>query len=140
MKQSCAGTMIWKQVKKRIARVKLNLFLFHLKFVKMKTFFTILALKQPNSEKRIFAVYKYSRKLLKRTLSPKCLSNNLSVWLFYDWLTPFQILIFSNLILHNFIFVSKSNSSVSKLFIFIQIRCVLNLHQTLRQYQIHEVV
>ena len=51
-----------------------------------------------------------------------------------------QILIFSNLILHNFILVSKSNSSVSKLFIFIRIRCVLNLHPNLRQYQIHNVV
>ena len=71
--------MIWRQVKQRMARVKLQLFLFHLKFVKMKTFFTILALKQPNSEKRIFAVYKYSRRLLKKTLSPKFLSNNVSV-------------------------------------------------------------
>ena len=70
--------IIWRQVKQRMARVKLHLFLFHLKFVKMK-FFTILALKQPNSEKRIFAVYKYSRRLLKRTLSPKYLSNNLSL-------------------------------------------------------------
>ena len=70
--------MIWRQVKQRMARVKLHLFLFHLKFVKMK-FFTILALKQPNSEKRIFEVYKYSRGLLKRTLSPKFLSNNLSL-------------------------------------------------------------
>ena len=59
---------------------------------------------------------------------------------FYDWLTPSQILIFSNLILHNFKLVSKSNSSVFKLFIFIRIRGVLNLHPTLRQYQIHNVV
>ena len=138
--QSCAGNLRWRQLQQKMTRVKLHLFLFHLKFVKMKIFFTILVLKKPNSEKRIFAVYKYSRRLLKRTLSPKCLSNNLSVWLFYDWLTPFQILIFPNLILHNFIFVSKSDSSVSKLFIFIQIRCILNLHQTLRQYQIREVV
>ena len=132
--------MIWRQVKQRMARVKLHLFLFHLKFVKMKKFFTILALKQPNSEKRIFAVYKYWRRLLKRTVSPRFLNNNLSVWISYDWLTPSQILIFSNLILHNFILVSKSNSSVSKLFIFIRIRCVLNLHPNLRQYQIHNVV
>ena len=123
MKQSCAGNMIWRQVKQRMARVKLHLFLFHLKFVKMKMFFTILALKQSNSVKRIFAVYKYSRRLLKRTLWPKFLSNNLSLWLFYDWLTFSQNLIFSNLILHNFILVSKSNSSVSKLFIFTRIRC-----------------
>ena len=34
-------------------------------------FFTILALKQPNSEKRIFAVYNYSRRFLKKVLSPK---------------------------------------------------------------------
>ena len=71
--------MIWRQVQQRMARVKLHLFLFHLTFVKMKMFFTILALKQPNSVKRIFAVYKYSRRLLKRTLSPKFLSNNLSL-------------------------------------------------------------
>ena len=140
MKQSFAGNMIWRQVKQRMARVKLHLFLFHLKFVKMKMFFTILALKQSNSVKRIFAVYKYSRRLLKRTLWPKFLSNNLSLWLFYDWLTFSQNLIFSNLILHNFILVSKSNSSVSKLFTFIRIRYVLNLHPTLRQYQIPNVV
>ena len=91
-------------------------FLFHLKFVKMKTFFPILALKQPNSEKRIFAAYKYSRRSLKRILLPKCLSNNLSAWLFNDWLTPSQILTFSNLVLHKFILVSNSNTSVSKFF------------------------
>ena len=45
-----------------------------------------------------------------------------SLWLYYDWLTPSQILIFSNLIMHNFILVSKRNSSVFKLFIFIGIR------------------
>ena len=55
------------------------IFLFHLKFVRIKKFFTILAVKQPNSQERMFAVYKYSRKLLKRTLSPKFLDNNLSL-------------------------------------------------------------
>ena len=60
-----------------MARVKLHIFLFHLKFVKVKKFFTILALKQPNPEERIFAVYKYSRRLLKMTLSPKFLTHNL---------------------------------------------------------------
>ena len=103
-------------------------------------FFTVLALKQPNSEERIFAVYKCSTRLLKKTLSTQFLSNNLLLQLFYDWLAPSQILIFSNVILHNFILVSKSNSSVSKLFIFIRIRCVLNLHPNLRQYQINNVV
>ena len=44
-----------------------------------KVFFPILDLKQPNSEERIFAVYKYCRRLLKRTLLPKFLSNNLSL-------------------------------------------------------------
>ena len=58
MKQSFAGNMIWRQVKQRMARVKLQLFLFHLKFVKMKMFFTILALKQPNLQKRTLVVYK----------------------------------------------------------------------------------
>ena len=140
MKQSCAGNMIWRQVKQRMARVKLHLFLFHLKFLKMKKFFTILALKQPKSEKRIFVVYKYLRRLLKRTLSPKFLSDNLSVWLFYYWPTPSQILIFSNLVLHSFILVSESNSSVSKLFIFIRIQCILNLDPNLHQYQIHNVL
>ena len=52
------------------------IFFFCIKFVKMKTFFPILALKQPNSEERIFAVYIYSRRLLKSTSSPKFLSNN----------------------------------------------------------------
>ena len=140
MKQSCEGNVIWRQVKQKMARVKLHIFLFHLEFVKMKKFFSILALKQPNSEERIFAVYKYSRRLSKRTLPPKFLSNNLSLWLFYDYLTPSQILIFLNLILDYFILVSKSNSSVSKLFILIRIRCVLNLHPNLRQYQIHNDV
>ena len=134
MRQSCAGSMILRQLKQRMARVKLHLSLFHFKFVKMKKFFIILALKQPNSEKRIFAVYKYWRRLLKRTVSPRFLNNNLSVWISYDWLTPSQILIFSNLILHHFILVSKSHSSVSKLFIFIQIRCILNLDSNLRQF------
>ena len=61
-------------------------FFFHLKFGKMKKIFTILALKQPNSEERIFALYKYSRRLLTRTVSPKFLSNNLSLRLSYDWI------------------------------------------------------
>ena len=71
--------MIWRQVKQRMARVELHLLLFYLKFVKMKKFFAILALKQPNSEKPIFAVYKYARGLLKRALLPKFLTNNLSL-------------------------------------------------------------
>ena len=116
------------------------IYFFYLKFVKMKKFFAILALKQPNSENRILAVCKYSRRLLKRTLLPKFLCNDLSLWLFYDWFTSTQILIFSNLVLHNFILVSKSNFSASKLFIFIRIRRVLNLHLNLRQYQMHNIV
>ena len=53
------------------------IFFFHLKFVKMKKLFAIRSLKQPNLEKRIFAVYKYSRRLLTRAFLPKFLSNNL---------------------------------------------------------------
>ena len=73
--------MIWRQVKQRMARVKLHIyiFFFHLKFVKMKKIFTILALTQSNSEGSIFALYKYSRRLLTRTVSPKFLSNDLSL-------------------------------------------------------------
>ena len=112
---------------------------FHLKFVKMINLFIFLALKQPNSEEYIFAVYKHSWSLLKRTLSLKFLSNNLSLWLFLWLASPSQILIILNLILHNFILVSKSNSPVSKLFIVTRIRCVLNLHPNLRQYQINNV-
>ena len=52
---------------------------FHLKFVKMKKIFSIVALKQPNSEGRIFVLYKYLRRLLTRTVSPKFLSDNLSL-------------------------------------------------------------
>ena len=38
MKQSCAGNIIWRQVKERMARVKLqHIFFFHLKFVKMNS-------------------------------------------------------------------------------------------------------
>ena len=59
MEQSCAGNMIWTQVKQRMERVKLHTYIFlNFKFVKMKKIFTILALKQPNSEERIFALYK----------------------------------------------------------------------------------
>ena len=67
--------MVGRQVKERMARVKLHLFLFQLKFVKMK-FFTILALKQP---KRIFAVYKYSRRFYDWTTLSLCLSLCLSL-------------------------------------------------------------
>ena len=52
---------------------------FRLKFVKMKKIFSIVALKQPNSEGRIFVLYKYLRRLLTRTVSPKFLSDNLSL-------------------------------------------------------------
>ena len=126
--------MIWRQVKKRTARVKLHLLFLHLKFVETKKFFTILALKQPNSEKCIFAVYKYSRSFLKRTLSPKFLSDILSLWLFYEWLAPSQVLVFSKLKLHNW-FQKVIHLFLSYLFFF-RIRCVLNLHPNLRQYQL----
>ena len=71
--------MIGGQVKRRLARVKLHICFFHLKFVKMKKIFSIVALKQPNSEGRIFVLYKYLRRLLTRTVSPKFLSDNLSL-------------------------------------------------------------
>ena len=53
----CAGNMIWRQVNQRMARVKLHLFRFHLKFMTMKKFFTILALKQPNSSLNVSLQY-----------------------------------------------------------------------------------
>ena len=65
---------------------------FLLKFVKMEKFFIILSLKQPNSEERVLAVYKYSKRLLTRTLLPKFLSNNLSLWLFYSWQLRLKLL------------------------------------------------
>ena len=140
MKQSCAGNMLtWRQLKQRMARSKIIL-IYHLKFVKMKILFTfLLALKQPNWEECIFAIYKYSWSLLKRTFSLKFLNNNLSLLLFLWLATSSQILIISNLILHNFILVSKSSSPVSKLFIVIQIWCILNLRPNLRHYQINNV-
>ena len=139
MKQSCAGNMLtWRQLKQRMARSKIIL-IYHLKFVKMKILFTFLALKQPNSEECIVAIYKYSWSLLKRTFSLKFLNNNLSLLLFLWLATSSQILIISNLILHNFILVSKSSSPVSKLFIVIQIWCILNLRPNLRHYQINNV-
>ena len=55
------------------------IYFFHLELVKMKRIFIILALKQLNSTERIFALYKYSRRLLTKTVSPKFLSNNLSL-------------------------------------------------------------
>ena len=115
--------------------IYINFFILNL--WKLKNLFTFLALKQPNSEESIFAVDKYLWSLLKRTLSLRFLSNNLSLWLFLWLATPSQILIILNLILHNFILVSKSNSLVSKLFIVTRIQCVLNLHPSLRQYQIN---
>ena len=63
--------------KTKNGKSKTTYIFFHLKFVKMKKFFTILSLKQTNSEERIFAVKKYSRRLVTRTLSPKVLSNDL---------------------------------------------------------------
>ena len=63
---------------------------FHLKIVKIKKVFMILALKQPNSEERISTLSKYSRRLLTRTISPKFLNNNLLLWLSYDWLLPIK--------------------------------------------------
>ena len=66
------------------------IYFFHLEFVKIKRIFIILPLKQLNSEERIFALYKYSRRLLTKTVSPKFLSNNLSLWLSYDWLLPIK--------------------------------------------------
>ena len=139
MKQSCAGNMLtWRQLKQRMARSKIIL-IYHLKFVKMKILFTFLALKQPNSEECIFVIYKYSWSLLKRTFSLKFLNNNLSLLLFLRLATSSQILIISNLILHNFILVSKSSSPVSKLFIVIQTWCILNLRPNLRHYQINNV-
>ena len=54
----------------------------------MEILFTFLALKKPNSEEYIFAVYKYRLSLL--TLSLKFLSNNLSLWHFYDRLLPLK--------------------------------------------------
>ena len=53
-------------------------YLFHLNFVKMKR------------KKSILAVYKYLRKLLTKALSPKILSNILSLLLFSDWLLPLK--------------------------------------------------
>ena len=44
--------------KTKNGKSKTTYIFFHLKFVTMKKFFTILSLKQPNSEERIFAVYK----------------------------------------------------------------------------------
>ena len=72
-----------------------------------------------------------------RALSPKILSNNLSLWLFLWLATPSQILIFSNFILHNFILVSKSVFSFfNSLNSMRQVEIVqMNLHQ----YQIHKV-
>ena len=79
------------------------------------------------------------RTLLKKTLSPILLSNNLSLLPFL--LLAYSLLNFNLLESHIAQFrISKSNSFVSKSFIFIRIRCVLNLHPNLRQYQIHNVV
>ena len=54
--------------------------------------YSFLSLWKWNKNVAILAAYKYSRKLLARALSPKILSNNLSLWLFYDWLLPLKFL------------------------------------------------
>ena len=76
--------------------------------MKIKKFFTIFALKLPNSLESILAVFKYLRRLLTRTLWPKVLNNNPLLWLLsYNLLTPSQILVSLNLRWHNFILVWK---------------------------------
>ena len=59
MKQSCAGNMIWRQAKQRMARVKLHIYIyiyFHLKIVKIKKVFMILAMKQ-RTQKNVSSHY-----------------------------------------------------------------------------------
>ena len=85
-------------------------FLFYLKFVKMKMFLQFWP-SNNHTYHSVLAVYKYSRRLLTRALSAKVVSNNLSLWLSYDRLLSLSLslsnLIFSNLILPNFLLVSK---------------------------------
>ena len=123
-------------MKQRMAKVKLHIYIyfFHLKFVKMKKIFIILALKQPKSEERIFALYKYSRRLLTRTLSSKFVSNNLLVsksnssvcnkfitsWTSVD-VTCTLIVLWT---LNRQAKIFLGNSSVFLLFVFLRIRCV----------------
>ena len=81
MKQSYAVNMIRRQVKQRMARVKLEREREREreKERERKKFFTIVALKQPNSSESILTLYRYSGRLSTRTLSPKVLCNNISL-------------------------------------------------------------
>ena len=83
MKQIYAVNMIRRQVKQRMARVKLERERERErereKERERKKFFTIVALKQPNSSESILTVYRYSGRLSTRTLSPKVLCNNISL-------------------------------------------------------------
>ena len=85
MKQSYAVNMIRRQVKQRMTRVKLERERERKRERKRekererKKFFTIVALKQPNSSESILTVYRYSGRLSTRTLSPKVLCNNISL-------------------------------------------------------------
>ena len=57
MQQSCAGNMIWRQAKQRMARVKLHIYIFfHLKIVKIKKVFVILVMKQ-RTQKNVSSHY-----------------------------------------------------------------------------------
>ena len=82
--------MIWRHVKQRMARIKLQIYIFFiLNLWKWKRFLPFSPWNNRTQE-LIFALYKYSRRLLTRTGSPKLLSNNLSLWLSYDWLLPIK--------------------------------------------------
>ena len=114
---------IWRQVKWRKVRVEQYIFFFlNLNLWKWKSFYNFDL--HQNHKESILAVCKYSRRLLTRALSAKVLSNNLSLWLFNTGsVTYSEILIFLKLKLYNSTLVSKSGSSLFKVFLFHQTRC-----------------
>ena len=101
---------------------KLNL-LFNVRNIFLLTLLTYLA------------VYKYSRRLLTRNLSPKVLSNNLSLWLSYDWLS---LPIFN---LHKS-HIAQCRIGYNKCFFIFKFnsRKATNARMNMCQYQIHKVV
>ena len=120
MPHGCSGNMICmktNKIKKGNSKATCFSFLLYI-CEKKKSFYNF----NPQT-KSILAVYKYSRRLLTRALSPKLVSNNFSSWLSHDCLNHSQVLILSNLLLHKFILVSKCVSSFFKVSIFLWIQC-----------------
>ena len=112
MKQSCTVNMIRRQVKQRMARVKLERERERERKRDRERAEKVFYHCSPQTTELI-RKYLNSIQIFGKIFRLKCYVIIFRYDIFYDWFTPSQILIFSNLILHNFILVSKSNFSSS---------------------------